>query len=245
MRFARATVMPSRASSVKLGHDQRSDSTPQSESSSAAASITSRKIVPEPRSCTRGAFGFFAPASYRYIPLMIDGAAHAIVLIGSNGTFSAGADIKEFGTPAMHKSPSLLHLIAAFEDSTKPVVAAIAGLALGGGLEFALGCNYRVVHREAKLGLPEVKLGLLPGAGGTQRLPRLIGVEAALNVMLGAEPVPATVLARGLSPKPRRSGAMTSNPASASGSTLRAQIRRVSGQPWTRSSGNPPSPARS
>ena len=101
-----------------------------------------------------------------------DAAARAIVLIGSNGTFSGGADIKEFGTPAMLKAPSLLHVIAAFEDSTKPVVAAIAGLALGGGLELALGCHYRVAHQDAKIGLPEVKLGLLPGAGGTQRLPR-------------------------------------------------------------------------
>jgi len=113
-----------------------------------------------------------------------DAAARAIVLIGSNGTFSAGADIKEFGTPAMLKAPSLLHVIAAFEDSTKPVVAAIAGLALGGGLELALGCNYRVVHKDAKLGLPEVKLGLLPGAGGTQRLPRLVGAPAAMDMML-------------------------------------------------------------
>jgi 3-hydroxyacyl-CoA dehydrogenase len=125
-----------------------------------------------------------------------DAAARAIVLIGSNGTFSAGADIKEFGTPAMLKAPSLLHVIAAFEDSTKPVVAAIAGLALGGGLELALGCNYRVVHKDAKLGLPEVKLGLLPGAGGTQRLPRLVGMEAALNVIVGGEPIPAQMFAK-------------------------------------------------
>ena len=127
---------------------------------------------------------------------LADSATRAIVLIGSNGTFSAGADIKEFGTPAMLKAPSLLHVIAAFEASPRPVVAAIGGLALGGGLELALGCNYRVVHREAKLGLPEVKLGLLPGAGGTQRLPRLVGVEAALNVIVGGEPVPAQMFAR-------------------------------------------------
>jgi 3-hydroxyacyl-CoA dehydrogenase len=125
-----------------------------------------------------------------------DAAARAIVLIGSNGTFSAGADIKEFGTPAMLKAPSLLHVIKAFESSTKPVVAAIAGLALGGGLELALGCNYRVVHKDAKLGLPEVKLGLLPGAGGTQRLPRLVGMEAALNVIVGGEPIPAQMFAK-------------------------------------------------
>jgi 3-hydroxyacyl-CoA dehydrogenase len=125
-----------------------------------------------------------------------DTAARAVVLIGANGTFCAGADIKEFGTPATARAPSLLNVIAAFEDSAKPVVAAIAGVALGGGLELALGCNYRVVHKDAKLGLPEVKLGLIPGAGGTQRLPRLIGVEAALNVMIGGEPVPAPLLAK-------------------------------------------------
>ncbi len=125
-----------------------------------------------------------------------DPAARAIVLIGANGTFSAGADIKEFGTPAQAKAPSLLNVIAAFEDSGKPVVAAIAGLALGGGLELALGCNYRVVHKDARLGLPEVKLGLIPGAGGTQRLPRLIGVEGALNVIVGGEPLPAQLLAK-------------------------------------------------
>jgi 3-hydroxyacyl-CoA dehydrogenase len=125
-----------------------------------------------------------------------DAAARAIVLIGGNGTFSAGADIKEFGTAAMLKAPSLRDVIAAFEASTKPVVAAIDGLALGGGLELALGCNYRVVSRNAKLSLPEVKLGLLPGAGGTQRLPRLLGVEAAMNVILGGEPMPAALFAK-------------------------------------------------
>ena len=76
------------------------------------------------------------------------------------------------------------------------MVAAIAGTALGGGLELALGCHYRVVHKDARLGLPEVKLGLLPGAGGTQRLPRLIGIEGALNVILGGEPLPARLFAR-------------------------------------------------
>jgi 3-hydroxyacyl-CoA dehydrogenase len=125
-----------------------------------------------------------------------DPAVRAIVLTGANGTFSAGADIKEFGTPAVLRPPTLLHAIAAFEASAKPVVAAIEGLALGGGLELALGCNYRVVHKDAKLGLPEVKLGLLPGAGGTQRLPRVVGIETALNVIVGGEPVPASMLAR-------------------------------------------------
>jgi 3-hydroxyacyl-CoA dehydrogenase len=117
----------------------------------------------------------------------------AIVLTGRNGLFSAGADIREFGTAAMQKAPNLHNVIAAFESSPKPVVAAIEGMCLGGGLELAMGCHYRVAAATAKLGLPEVKIGLLPGAGGTQRLPRLIGVENALNVILGGEAVPATL----------------------------------------------------
>ncbi|MBS0395012.1 MAG: enoyl-CoA hydratase/isomerase family protein, partial [Proteobacteria bacterium] len=104
---------------------------------------------------------------------------------------SAGADIKEFGTPAMLGAPNLHNVITAVESCPKPVVAAIEGTCLGGGLELALGCHYRVASEGAKLGLPEVKIGLLPGAGGTQRLPRLIGVENAINVILGGEPVPA------------------------------------------------------
>ncbi len=120
-----------------------------------------------------------------------DPAVAAIVLGGANGLFSAGADITEFGTPKMLAGPNLLDLIALIESSPKPVVAAIEGTCLGGGFEIALGCHYRVAGTTAKLGLPEVKLGLLPGAGGTQRLPRLIGVEAALNLILAGEPVPA------------------------------------------------------
>jgi 3-hydroxyacyl-CoA dehydrogenase len=115
----------------------------------------------------------------------------AIVLAGKGNFFSAGADIREFGTPAALRSPNLLQLIATVEDSAKPIVAAIGGTCLGGGFELALGCHYRVASASAPVGLPEVKLGLLPGAGGTQRLPRLVGVETALNVILGGEPVPA------------------------------------------------------
>ena len=115
----------------------------------------------------------------------------AIVIAGNNATFSGGADIREFGTPAMLQAPNLLDLIAVVEGSQKPVVAAIEGNCLGGGLELALACNYRVAAQAARLGLPEVKLGLLPGAGGTQRLPRLVGVENALNVILGGELLPA------------------------------------------------------
>jgi 3-hydroxyacyl-CoA dehydrogenase len=95
----------------------------------------------------------------------------------------------------MLAAANLADLIALVESSPKPVIAAIAGTCLGGGLELSLGCHYRVASTNAKLGLPEVKIGLLPGAGGTQRLPRLIGVEAALNVILGGEPVPAKLFA--------------------------------------------------
>ena len=120
-----------------------------------------------------------------------DPAVSAIVITGRNGLFSAGADIKEFNTPDMFAAPTLHNVIIAIESSPKPVVAAIEGTCLGGGTEVALGCHYRVAADSAKLGLPEVKIGLLPGAGGTQRLPRLIGVENAINVILGGEPVPA------------------------------------------------------
>ncbi|MCP5328123.1 MAG: 3-hydroxyacyl-CoA dehydrogenase NAD-binding domain-containing protein [Steroidobacteraceae bacterium] len=125
-----------------------------------------------------------------------DPAAAAMVLIGANGTFCAGADIKEFSGTGMWREPHILNLMSVLDDSPKPVVAAIEGVALGGGLELAMACHYRVVLASAKLGLPEVKLGLIPGAGGTQRLPRLIGVEAALNVMLAGEPLPATLFAK-------------------------------------------------
>lgn len=124
-----------------------------------------------------------------------DPAVEGLVLAGNNGLFSAGADIREFGTPAMLAAPNLADLIVLVETSPKPVAAAIDGTCLGGGLELSLGCHYRVASSSARVGLPEVKIGLLPGAGGTQRLPRLIGVENALNVILGGEPVPAKLFA--------------------------------------------------
>jgi 3-hydroxyacyl-CoA dehydrogenase len=127
---------------------------------------------------------------------LADPAVRAIVLTGANGTFCAGADIREFGTPDMQRAPHIWHINVMIEDAAKPVVAAIEGLALGGGLELALACHYRIALDSAKIGLPEVKLGLLPGAGGTQRLPRLIGVEGALNVMLGGEPLPVKLFAK-------------------------------------------------
>jgi 3-hydroxyacyl-CoA dehydrogenase len=125
-----------------------------------------------------------------------DPAVIAVVLAGAGGNFSAGADITEFGTPDALRAPNLRQLVRQVEDHPKPVVAAIEGNCLGGGLELALACHYRVAQADARVGLPEVKLGLLPGAGGTQRLPRLIGLEAALNVAASGEPVPASKLAK-------------------------------------------------
>ena len=113
-----------------------------------------------------------------------DPAVRAIVLTGAGGLFSGGADIREFGTPASTAEPTLRQLIDLVETSAKPVVAAIAGTCLGGGLELAMAAHYRVASADAKLGLPEVKLGLLPGAGGTQRLPRLVGVEQAIDMIV-------------------------------------------------------------
>jgi 3-hydroxyacyl-CoA dehydrogenase len=126
-----------------------------------------------------------------------DAAVRAIVLTCKGRTFHAGADITEFGKPP--RLPDLNQVIAALEASEKPLVAAIFGTALGGGLEIALGCHFRVAVATARLGLPEVKLGILPGAGGTQRLPRLIGPEAAVEMIVSGAPVPAkAALASGL-----------------------------------------------
>jgi 3-hydroxyacyl-CoA dehydrogenase len=124
-----------------------------------------------------------------------EASIRAIVIVGSGNAFCGGADVSEFGRPVMAASPSLWDLFALIENSPKPVVAAINGLALGGGLELALACHYRVAAAAAQIGLPEVKLGLLPGAGGTQRLPRLVGVERALNMILSGNPVSARDLA--------------------------------------------------
>ncbi|WP_312591601.1 3-hydroxyacyl-CoA dehydrogenase NAD-binding domain-containing protein [Stutzerimonas nitrititolerans] len=114
----------------------------------------------------------------------------AVVLLCEGSTFFAGADIKEFGKPPM--APSLPEVIDAIEGGSKPSVAVIHGTALGGGLEVALGCHYRIARADAKVGLPEVKLGLLPGAGGTQRLPRLAGVAQALDMILSGAPIAST-----------------------------------------------------
>ena len=126
---------------------------------------------------------------------LADPQVQAIVLTGSARAFSGGADVREFGTPKAGQEPTLPSVIRALDGATKPVVAAIAGVCLGGGLELALGCHYRVALPDASLSLPEVKLGLLPGAGGTQRLPRLIGLEPALNMIVSGQPVPADAFA--------------------------------------------------
>ena len=121
--------------------------------------------------------------------LNADPAVQAIVLICGGRTFFAGADIAEFGKPFL--VPTLIDVLAELEASAKPVVAAIHGTALGGGLETALVCGYRIAVPSAKVGLPEVKLGLLPGAGGTQRLPRLVGPAVALDMMVSGSPIGA------------------------------------------------------
>ncbi|MEO4046930.1 3-hydroxyacyl-CoA dehydrogenase NAD-binding domain-containing protein [Pseudomonas sp. CAU 1711] len=118
-----------------------------------------------------------------------DSQVEAIVLLCAGNTFMAGADIKEFGLPP--QAPSLPEVVAAIEACSKPSVAVLHGSALGGGLEVAMACHYRVALSSARLGLPEVKLGLLPGAGGTQRLPRLAGVAKALEMIVGGAPITA------------------------------------------------------
>ena len=123
-----------------------------------------------------------------------DAAVKAIVITGAGKAFSGGADIREFGTPKALQEPNLNSVILAIEHSTKPVVAAIHSVAMGGGLELALGCHYRVAAPGALIALPEVKLGILPGAGGTQRLPRVLGVETALNMIVSGEPVKSELL---------------------------------------------------
>ncbi|PYN16028.1 MAG: 3-hydroxyacyl-CoA dehydrogenase, partial [Candidatus Rokuibacteriota bacterium] len=118
-----------------------------------------------------------------------DAGAKALVIMGAGRTFSAGADIREFDRPLA--PPDLNDVIGRIEASPKLVVAALHGTALGGGLEVALGCHYRCALRSTRVGFPEVTLGLVPGAGGTQRLPRLVGAELALRIITSGEPMPA------------------------------------------------------
>lgn len=119
----------------------------------------------------------------------------AIVITGDEQAFSAGADVNEFGTPLQFEEPVLRTVIEGIEGCSKPVVAAIAGLALGGGLELGLGCHARVALKSARLGAPEVLLGLIPGSGATQKLPRLMGTDRALSLMMNGQPVSAEQLA--------------------------------------------------
>jgi len=127
---------------------------------------------------------------------MADTATRAVVLTGTPRAFSGGADIREFNTPDIDAPPHLLDLIDQIETATKPVVAAIAGLALGGGCELALACHYRVGAPGTQIGLPEVNIGLLPGAGGTQRLPRVLGVAKALEMIVSGAPIKAEAAAK-------------------------------------------------
>ncbi len=122
---------------------------------------------------------------------LADDNVKAIILTGAGRAFIAGADISEFGGKA--EGPSLHDCLTTMENSAKPIIAAINGTAFGGGLEVALCCHYRVIAASAPVGLPEVKLGLLPGAGGTQRLPRLIGAQKALDFILSGDPIPGPV----------------------------------------------------
>jgi 3-hydroxyacyl-CoA dehydrogenase len=121
-----------------------------------------------------------------------DPAVTAVVMIGNDRAFSGGADIREFGSAKAYALPNLPTVIQIVENCPKPVVAAISGVCMGGGFELTLGAHFRVAKPDAKIALPEVKLGLIPGAGGTQRGPRILGVEAALNLMVKGDPVPAS-----------------------------------------------------
>lgn len=126
-----------------------------------------------------------------------DASVEAIVLTGAGRTFVAGADITEFGKPS--QPPGLMDVISVIDDIKKPTIAAVHGTPLGGGLELTMGCHFRVAAAGTRLGLPEIKLGLIPGAGGTQRLPRLVGIEKALPMILSGDPIPAKdALAAGL-----------------------------------------------
>jgi 3-hydroxyacyl-CoA dehydrogenase len=126
---------------------------------------------------------------------LADDAIKALVITGAGKAFCGGADIREFNTPKTLTEPTTRGVIAELEASTKPVVAAIHSVAMGGGLELAMGCHFRVAAPNAQIALPEVKLGLLPGAGGTQRLPRLVGVETALNMIVSGTPAKSQDLA--------------------------------------------------
>ncbi len=132
-----------------------------------------------------------------FIAARDDAAVEAIILTGAGRTFIAGADITEFGKPP--QAPSLIDVIKEIDAIAKPTIAAVHGTPLGGGLEITLACHFRVAAPGTRLGLPEIKLGLIPGAGGTQRLPRLVGIDKAMAMILSGDPIPAKdALATGL-----------------------------------------------
>jgi 3-hydroxyacyl-CoA dehydrogenase len=123
-----------------------------------------------------------------------DAAVKAVVITGHGKAFSGGADVREFGSPKAFQEPNLLSVISCVENCSKPVVAAMHSVAMGGGLELALGCHYRICAPGTSISMPEVKLGLIPGAGGTQRLPRALGVEPALNMIVSGEAIKSDML---------------------------------------------------
>ncbi len=123
-----------------------------------------------------------------------DPKVKAVVLIGSPRAFSGGADIREFSSDQARAEPNLHTLVRVMEEGAKPVIAAISGACMGGGLELALGCHFRVALPDAQIALPEVKLGILPGGGGTQRLPRVVGPEIAVNMIVSGNTLPAQQL---------------------------------------------------
>jgi 3-hydroxyacyl-CoA dehydrogenase len=153
-----------------------------------------------------------------------DAAIRAIVITGAGKAFSGGADIKEFGNPKALQEPNLHSVIALVENSAKPVVAALHTVVMGGGLELALGCHYRIAAPGTSVALPEVKIGLLPGAGGTQRLPRALGVEPALNMIVSGEAVQSEMLA--MVPKQKLFDAMATSAATLADEAL-ALARKV------------------
>ncbi len=170
-----------------------------------------------------------------------DAAVRAIVLCGAGRSFSSGADIKEFAAGTVFAEPNLLTVIAAVEDATKPVIAALHGVAMGGGLELALACHARIAAPGCDLALPEVKLGLIPGAGGTQRLPRTLGVEAALNLIVSGETVKSERLAQlpGQQLLDRLSASVDSLPAEALALAGEFAARHAEGTPPPRVSERP------
>ncbi len=123
-----------------------------------------------------------------------DAAVKAVVITGHGKAFSGGADVREFGSPKAFQEPNLLSVISCVEHCSKPVVAAMHSVVMGGGLELALGCHYRICAPGTSISMPEVKLGLIPGAGGTQRLPRALGVEPALNMIVSGEAIKSDML---------------------------------------------------